>query len=96
MNLKNEKTIEIKDINFNCIFTGIIENSVFIFIGSVLLNLIFRNDYSPYVPLICAFQVFLIPLINLFFKNYEAVKGNLIGIFIAFFLATVLLSPYSK
>jgi len=91
-----KRHIELKDINFNCILTGIIENSVFIFIVSIALNLIYGNNYSPYIPLICFFQVFLIPLINLSFKKFEAVKGNLIGILIGFFLATILFSPYGN
>ena len=94
-----QERMEIKDINFNSELTGIIENSVYISILTFLSNslpdnhLIGINAHNGYLGM---FLFFLIPLINLIFRNYKALIGNIFGIFVVFFLGTILFPPYAK
>lgn len=91
--------MELKNINFNSELTGIIENSVYIFTLTFLSNYLPDNHLigiNSHHESIGMFLFFLVPLINLIFRNFKALIGNIVGIFIVFFLGTILFPSYGR
>ena len=76
-----------KASKLNTVLAGVIENSVFVLAMVILGSTVFK-PYQPvidqYESLYVAFQFLSIPLLNLLFRNYKALIGNMIGIPVGF------------
>jgi threonine/homoserine efflux transporter RhtA len=71
----------------NTVFIGIIEGIIFILIMLILGNTVFKpyqHIIDQYELFYVAFQFLSVPFLNLLFKNYKALKGNIIGILVGF------------
>jgi hypothetical protein len=86
-----------KFIKANTVLTGIIENGLFVVIMMLLGSTVFR-PYQPvidkYEPFYLAFQFLSVPLLNLLFKNFRALAGNLIGIPVGFIVPLFIASLF--
>lgn len=89
---KERKTNQYTKIN--SILTGIIENSLFIIVFTVIGEIILKdydNLLDPYEFYVTAFTLLFVPLLNLLFANFKALLGNIIGIPV-FMVAFMILS----
>jgi len=81
----------------NTLVVGMIEGFVFTVIMIILGNTVLR----PYQPIIdryeiyyVAFQFLAVPLLNLIFRNFRALAGNLIGIPLGFGILVLIASLF--
>ena len=79
----------------NNILIGIIEVSLFYFIALTIDEIMIReyrinNPSESYSAVLFIFAVIFFPLVNLFFRNFRALIGNVIGIPIFAFIFTAI------
>ena len=91
--IKVEK--KLGSIKTNTILIGIIEVSLFYFIAFTIDEMMIReyrikHPTESYSAIIFIFSVIFFPLINLFFRNFRALIGNIIGIPIFAFIFTAI------
>ena len=69
----------------NTILVGIIENSIFIVIMVILGSSVFKpyqHVVDQYESFYVAFQFLFVPFLNLLLRNYKAVLGSFLGMFV--------------
>jgi len=82
---------------YNTFVAGVIEGFVFTVIMLILGNTVFR----PYQPIIdryeiyyVAFQFLAVPFLNLIFRNFKALAGNLTGILLGYAIPLLIASLF--
>lgn len=92
-----DEAIDIKanTVNFNSIGMGIIEACVFYFIflavdEMLLREYMIKNPNELYSDILSVFALGFFPFINLIFRKYRALLGNVIGIPVFAVIATVI------